>query len=366
MLHRLVGSRAFLSILGVAVVCLLLAVAGVVYLRPFDKRIDYCATMPDAIGLYVGNDVTLRGIKVGSVTGISNESGAVRVRFTMDADHPLRGKVAAATVSDTLVADRRLAVLSGTGPEWNPDECITETATPKSITQTLDALAELADQLDGGGDPAQRGRIGAAIQAFDTATAGLGPQLNDIITQLAAALRNPDTTVARIGSLIDSLSTLAHSVAGGWGNLRVMLDGLAPVLQLVNNVWDQVVTIVESIVVLLPLLNDITTKYGGPIMDLLDRTVPLLDLAAANVGTLQKLIDMIPVVTGAFRSVTDPESGRVMMSYAPPKVALAQPEAAQICAAINAVAPGRCANAGDGLAAIDLTTLVSGLLGGAR
>ncbi|MDO3650665.1 MlaD family protein [Nocardia mangyaensis] len=366
MLHRLVGSRAFLSILGVAVVCLLLAAAGTVYLRPFEKRIDYCATMPDAVGLYVGNDVTLRGIKVGSVTDISNEAGAVRVRFALDAQHPLRGEVTAVTVSDTLVADRRLAVHSGTGPDWNPDECITETATPKSITQTLDALAELADQLDGGDDPTQRGRIGAAIEAFDTATSGLGPQLNDTITQLAAAMRNPDTTVARIGSLIDSLSILARSVAEGWGDLRVMLDGLAPVLELVNNVWDQVVTIVDSIVVLLPLLNDITTKYGGPIMDLLDQTVPFLDLVAANVGSLQKLIDLIPVATNAFHAVTDPESGRVMMSYAPPKVPLAQPESEQICAAINAVAPGRCASAGDGLAAIDLTALVSGLIGGIR
>ncbi|WP_238815352.1 MlaD family protein [Nocardia brasiliensis] len=355
-----------MSLLGAVVLAFAVAAVGVVVTEPLKKRIEYCAIMPDAIGLYVGNDVTLRGIKVGEVTAIRAQGSGIRVDFRVDADRPLRGEVTAATVSDTIVADRRLAVHSGKGADWKPRDCVTKTATPKSITQTLDALAALADQLDGGGDPAERDRIGSAVAEFDRATAGTGPQLNKVITQLAAALRSPDASIARLGSLIDTVASLSKSVAEGWGDLRQMLSGLSPVLQLVNQVWAQVVQIVNSFVVILPWFNDITTKYGDSILALVDASVPFLDLVAAHVGSIEKLIDMIPVVAQGFRDVADPQTGRVTVSYAAPRAALVQSDADQVCAAVNALAPGKCATAAGGLASIDLSTLVLGLTGGGR
>lgn len=322
MLRRLLASRGFVSILGAAVVAVIAAAAAFVLLQPMKNRIAYCAIMPDAIGLYVGNDATLRGIKVGTVTGIRSEGTQVHVSFDVDADHPLRGEATATTISDTIVADRRLALNDRGGPVWEQSRCITETATPKSLTQTLDALATLADDLDGGDDPAQRDAIMAAVSEFDRASAGAGPKLNDIITQLAAALRSPDAAIGRIGSLIDTLTSLSQSVANGWGDLRNMLSELAPVLSLVNEIWAQVMGFVNSLVVILPWLNDITTKYGDAVLGLLDKTVPFLDLVAANVGTLEKLIDMTPAVASAFRTVTDPATGLPMIAYSAPRVGL--------------------------------------------
>lgn len=366
MLRNMVASRGFVSILAAVVVAAIAAAGAFVLLEPTKARIDYCAIMPDSIGLYVGNDVTLRGVPVGTVSDIQSEGTQVRVDFRIDADHPVRDTATATTVSDTIVADRRLAVNDAAGDAWNPSDCITQTATPKSITQTLDSLADLADQLDGGDDPTARNTISAAVTAFDRSVSGTGPKMNDIITQLAAALRSPDAAIGRIGSLIDTLASLSQSVANGWGDLRTMLDGLSPLLQLVNQVWDQVVQVVNSIVVILPWLNDITTKYGGPILQLLDKTVPFLDLVAANVGTLEHLIDMIPAVESAFRSVIDPQTGLTMVSYAAPKIALNQPLSDQICAATNAVAPGSCAGAENVLTAADLAAIVFGPSGGVR
>ncbi|MFE9577047.1 MlaD family protein [Nocardia sp. NPDC006044] len=363
MLRRLFASRGFVSALGALLAGVIAIAAGIVLLQPAKGRIGYCAILPDTIGLYVGNDVTLRGIKVGTVTAITNENAAVRVDFRIDAEYPLRGDPTATTVSDTVVADRRLAVNSSSGPDWKPQTCLTRTATPKSITQTLDALSTLADQLDGGGDPARRDSISNAVAEFDRATAGTGPRLNTVITQLASVLRSPDASIAHIGSLLDALTSLSKSVANGWGDLRQMLTGLSPILQLVNNVWDQVVQIVNSIVVLLPWINDITSKYGGRILGLLDNTVPFLDLAAAHAGSLQQLLDLIPVVDKGFRTVTDPGTGRFMVSYRGPTVTLDQPGADQICAALDALLPGRCTKSSEGLATTDLTTLILGMVG---
>lgn len=366
MFRRLLASRGFVSILGAAVVAAIAAGVGLVLLAPMKDRIAYCAIMPDAIGLYVGNDATLRGIKVGTVTGIRTEGTQVHVSFDVDADHPLRGDSTATTISDTIVADRRLALNDRGGPVWEPTRCITETATPKSLTQTLDALANLADELDGGDDPTQRDAIKFAVSEFDRATVGTGPKLNDVITQLAAALRSPDAAIGRIGSLIDTLSSLSQSVANGWGDLRNMLADLAPVLELVNEIWAQIMGFVNSLVVILPWLNDITTKYGGAILGLLDKTVPFLDLVAANVGTLEKLIDMTPALASAFRTVSDPQTGLPMVAYAAPRVPLDPAIAGPVCSALNAAASGTCAEGGGGLSTVDVGALVFGVSGGGQ
>ncbi|WP_069159833.1 MlaD family protein [Nocardia altamirensis] len=358
MLRKFLASRGFVSILGGVLAAVVAAAAAFVLLEPTKKAIGYCAIMPDAIGLYTGNDVTMRGMKIGTVTGIRPEGLGVRVDFEVDAAHPLRGAASAATVSDTIVADRDLAVL-GTkgGADWNSGVCVTKTATPKSLTRTFNALSKVADELQGGDDPAQRDRIKQAVTQFDKATAGNGPKFNDIIQQLAAALRQPDAAISNIGSLIDRLNELSASVANGWGNLRQMLDGFAPILQTVNDVWGQVVEIVNSIVTILPWFNDITTKYGGPLLRLLDDSVPYLHLLSANVGSVQQLIDMVPAIAELFRTVTDPATQRLAVSYAPPKVTLAQADANQVCAAINAIAPGRCPDPA-GMAKVDLVSFV--------
>ncbi|MBL3153080.1 MlaD family protein, partial [Klebsiella pneumoniae] len=85
---------------------------------------------------YEGNQVTMRGIVVGSVTSVRNQGSGVRVDFEVDADHPVYADASATTVSDTVVADRELAVLaSGTTTEpWDSGACITRTLTPKSLT----------------------------------------------------------------------------------------------------------------------------------------------------------------------------------------------------------------------------------------
>ncbi|MFF2554318.1 MlaD family protein [Nocardia sp. NPDC058058] len=363
MLRSFIASRAFVSIMAGVLAVIVAAVGAVYFLEPNKKMIAYCAIMPDGIGLYRGNDVKMRGMKVGSVTDLRPEGTGVRVDFEVEAAHPLRGEASATTVSDSIVADRTLAVFGTKGADWKNADCITKTVTPKSLTQTFSAMSKVADELQGGDDPAQADRIKQAITLFDRATAGSGPKINDIITQLSAALRSPDAAVSHIGSLIDKLNELIASVANNWGDLRQMLDGFAPILQTVNDVWDQVTELVNSIVTILPWLNDVTTKYGGPILQLLDSSVPLVHLLGANVGGLQQLVSMVPSIAGMFRTATDPQTGAIGVSWAAPRVALPAPQAEQVCAALNAVAPGRCGGTADGMTSVDLVPLILGSVG---
>lgn len=375
MLQRVVGSRGFISIAGVVVAAMVVATGLVVYQR-LDKQIAYCAIMPDAVGLYQGNDVLVRGVKVGTVRGIRPDGIAVRVDFDVDAAYPLRGNVIATTVSDTIVADRHLAVQGGQGSEWESGRCITETVTPKSLTQMMNAVTKVATDLQSGADPAQRHSIERALAGIDNATEGTGAQFNDNLMQLAASLRTPGTTAAHIGALIDSITALSQSVANGWGNLREMLNGFAPILQLVNEIWVQVVAIIASLTKILPWFTDVTSSYGEPIMHLLEDAVPYIHWLAQDVPALQNYSRLAPAISWALRKFG--KSGRLGVNYFPPLVRLNQPDAERICSLLNAVdqprrihfhgpsgAPieGACFDYSNGQAKVNLVPLVLGMTG---
>lgn len=322
-----------MSVLGVAAAIAVAVVAYLVVFQPGKKMNTYCAVMPDSIGLYTGNHVTMRGISVGTVKTIEPQGLAMRVEFAVDAAHPLRGDVSATTVSDTLVADRNLAVLNGTDSEveWDPQECVTHTLTPKSMSETLRAIEKLTGELGGNGGPAEQNRILGGIAALDDATSGTGPRINELITKLGSALQSPDAAIGHVGELITALSSLSASVSTNWGEIKDFLPRLDDLFTQVNtDVWVPVVGIIDSLRVILPWLNGVTRQFGGPILGGLDATVPYVRFLGANVGTLQDVIGLIPPIVTAFSQSVDPSTGKPALAYASPKVALTQQDAPQV------------------------------------
>ncbi|MEV5840185.1 MlaD family protein [Nocardia sp. NPDC052112] len=365
MWHRILASRGFMSVTTVAVLTAVITAAYLLVLHPIHRTMSYCAVMPDSVGLYVGNHVTLLGTPVGTVTSIAPQGTRVQVDFTVDARYRLPADAAATTVAQTLVADRDLAVLGdrSAAGHWDPDHCITNTLTPKSISETLDALNKLADELNGD-DPAHQNQIGGGIAALNNSTTDLGPRINAIIKKLSVALASPDAAIGHIGDIVDALTDLAASTAGGWGDIKSMLTRFAPVLDQVNNeLFTPVISILDSLFRFLPIFNEITVRYGSVLRRGLDATVPLVRFLGANVATLQDIITMIPPITAAFTKSIDPDTGVASVTYAPPKVAVPVEDSQQVCDAINADAPGRCTEAANGLVDVQLLQLVLGTAG---
>ncbi|GGL32277.1 MlaD family protein [Nocardia jinanensis] len=364
MLRRILGSPGLMSIAGAAMLVLVVAAAYVIAFEPLKQTRAYCAIMPDSIGLYQGNQVSMRGISVGSVTGIAPAGAKVRVDFEVDADHPLYADSGATTVSDTVVADRELAVLSSgkSTEEWDPGQCVTKTLTPKSLTQTVTALAELSDQI--GGTEDRPNALAGGLDVLDAASAGTGPQINHLIDQLGRVLESPDADIAHLAGIFDAYASVSNKVAEHWGDLKLMLTRLAPTLnQAHSELLTPGITLFDGLSEILPVLNELTVILSDPLMVILDDLVPTVKLLRANVGSLTDIVRTTPVLVSAFRTVTDPATGTPGLTYAPPRVAIPQANAEQVCAAVNAVSPGRCAGAADGMVDLDLMQLVLGSVG---
>ncbi|GAA5057839.1 MlaD family protein [Nocardia callitridis] len=361
--RRFVGSRGFMSTVGVLALGAVVAVGYVTVLDPPKDTASYCALMPDSIGLYAGNHVTIRGIQVGTVSSVRPENGQVRVDFTVDADYPMHADAAATTLSRTIVADRELAVLD-TGPQgtrWDAAQCITKTATPKSMTETFDALGKLADEILGADTDAQR-PLGRAVSGLDAATAGTGPELNELMHKVAIGLHDPDAAIAHLAGAVGTLSDVSNGVAGHWGDIKEMLTRLAPVLDQANHeLFTETVELLNGFQKALPMINDVTTMFGGPILNLLDLMLPVTQFLGDHVGILVDIINLIPPLLEAIRQLVNPDPNAPGLVYAPPKVALPAAQATQVCSALTVVAPGYCANGPDGLPNINLVQLVLGM-----
>ncbi|MRH90867.1 MCE family protein [Nocardia sp. SYP-A9097] len=358
MLKRLLASQAFMSVAGVVVVAMLAVVGYFVYFDPLKKTESYCAVMPDAVGLYVGNKVTMRGIPVGTVTSIDSDGAKVKVGFSVDAKYPVYADAAATTVAESIVADRNLAVLSSGKnlAHWDSSQCVTKTLTPKSITETLTALADLSSQLQRAQAP---DALAHGLSGLDAATAGAGPQINEIVKKLGSALSQPDADIGHLAGIFDAFASVGEKVEQHWGDLRSMLLRLAPAL---NNAGSELLgpgaELIDRLGQTLPMLNDLVTIAGDPIMRALDDTLPLVRLLRANVGSLSEIMLKLPVLTNAAESVMG--SGITCDS---PRAALPAPEAGRICAAMNALTSGSCTDPGNGMVDVPLVPLVLGMAG---
>ncbi|NDZ94539.1 MCE family protein [Streptomyces sp. SID6673] len=350
MFGRILHSRMLVA----AIVVVLLVGAGLTAFRVRSAEsatTSYCALLPDSIGLYDGSAVTVMGVPVGHITSVVPDGTRARVEFDVRADRRLPADVGATTLSQTLIADRRLALIGAEpgrdAPAWRPSECITKTTTPKSITETLAAMSSLADELNGADDPAQAHAMSGGVAALEKATAGTGDQINAIVMGLGRALDSPDAAIGHISDLLDALGDLSYSTAHGWGDIKRMLTRLPRTLVSVDqHLIGPSVEIIARLRDVLPMFNDITTIFGGTIIRHIESLQNLPQMISAGVGSLGQALQMIPVFTNAFENSVDPMTGRVSLGFTPPPHTLPSGVLAGLCTAMGQRDPDVCREPG--------------------
>ena len=130
--------------IGVVLVALIIAVG----LQPekltqWATTVRYQALFADAGGIATGNDVTVSGIKVGSVSGMSLQRGDVLVTFTVDGNVQLGSASTAHIRTGSLLGQRVLTLESAGGGTLRPMTVIpvTRTSSPYSLSEAVENLA---------------------------------------------------------------------------------------------------------------------------------------------------------------------------------------------------------------------------------
>jgi phospholipid/cholesterol/gamma-HCH transport system substrate-binding protein len=225
------------TFVGAAVLILLALVAGaVVWIKSTgegrdDHRYKIFFERQSLEGLEQRSIVTMRGVRVGSVTGLrfsSRRPGAVEVVISVDASTPVRESTRA-TIDRNIVTGIANVRLENTTessalllkpPADEPYPVIAEGESPtERVTKTLSQLAEQAAEV--------LERVQDALSRKNRATlADTLAGLERVTKHAETALAKMDATASQLGGAADEVRKLAASVAEDARTLTVRYDRL--------------------------------------------------------------------------------------------------------------------------------------------
>ncbi|WP_084436089.1 MlaD family protein [Aldersonia kunmingensis] len=284
-----------------------LAVGGIVVMTSADSSVNGCAEMADAVGLYEGNDVTMRGVKIGKVTGVSAEGGHVRVGFRLDREVDFPADVSAVTTSESIVTDRRLEIPSGNiaGPKWDMAECIPldRTHTPKSVSAAFTAFDKLSEEVTeaAASSPEQQQLVREAMNNLDTSLKGSAGDFNAAVAGLAAALGDPALRDSQLRSLLTNVDELTGYFLTRWPDLELGLTELGSFAETFDAWFTELNPTVVETTKLMPTLLRLIRSYAPNVFAVLDPLVADLDP-----GQTQAFIDtlnLMPQVSAGLRRI---------------------------------------------------------------
>lgn len=190
---------------------------------------------PTSAGLFVGNDVGVLGVRVGSVTAIEPQGTAVQVTLTIsDEEVRFPEDVGAAVVARSVAVDRyiELTPVYASGPTLADGATIPveRTATPVEFDEVLRSLKTFSDGLSS--DKELGHNIGDLIDASDRALRGQGSSINEAVTALADAVQEVDAQSPTIIGSLRSLTQLTTTLSANETTVRRFIADVADASEL--------------------------------------------------------------------------------------------------------------------------------------
>jgi phospholipid/cholesterol/gamma-HCH transport system substrate-binding protein len=158
--------------------------------------ISYKALFSEAGGLVAGNEVTVSGIKVGSVSSVELDNGDALVGFTINGKYALGAETTAHIRTGTLLGERVLALESAGSGSLSPNEVIPVSRTSSPYTLT-DAISELTSNTEGTEIDTLNQSLDTLSETLDQVAPQLGPTF-DGLSRLSRSLNNRNESLAAL------------------------------------------------------------------------------------------------------------------------------------------------------------------------
>jgi phospholipid/cholesterol/gamma-HCH transport system substrate-binding protein len=243
--------------------------------------VRYQALFSDAGGLALGNDVTISGIKVGSVTGMSLDRGDVLVTFTAKGNVQLGSASTAHIRTGSLLGQRVLTVESAGNGTLRP-----MTVIPASRTSSPYSLSEAVDDLTNDIAGTNTETLNQSLDTLSSTLNQIAPQLGpafDGITRLSQSLNARDQT----------LGELLKGAADVTGILSQRSQQLNTLILNANDLLSMLVARRQAIVRLLASTSAVARQLSGIVQDNESKLAPSLEKLNSVTAMLEKNRDSL-------------------------------------------------------------------------
>ncbi len=240
------------------------------------SAVIYQAVFTEAGGLVVGNDVTLSGMKVGSVQDVSLQRGKALVTFAMESTVQLGSQTTAHIRTGSLLGRRVLTLESAGTATMRPHTIIpvSRTSSPYSLT---DAVSELTTNTAGTDTESLNQSLDMLSQTIDQIAPQLGPAF-DGLTRLSQSLNSRNRN-------LDDLFRSAADVSG------ILSQRSQQVNRLILNANDLLEVLNdrrEAIAELLANVSAVARQLSGLVHDNEQELTPTLQRLNAVTAMLEK------------------------------------------------------------------------------
>ncbi|MFI5624960.1 MCE family protein [Nocardioides sp. NPDC051685] len=291
----------------VVLVALMATVLGAFAFRS-GGTIEVTAYFDQFRGIYQGDDVTVRGVPVGSVTSVEPEKDHVKVTFDIDSDVHIPADVKAAVIAQSLVAVRSIALgpVTGKGAALQDgDEIpISRTAIPVEWDDIKDQLVALSSALG----PTGANRNGATSDLI-TASAdfleGNGASLNQTIRDMSEAMSTLSDNSGDLFATVRNLQVFVEAIKGSDTQVRLFNERLAVVSASLDEDSDALVGALEG-------LDRAFKEIDAFLVDNRDVTVKtvrevrtITSLLSENRQSVANLLQVAPSTASNFYNILD-------------------------------------------------------------
>lgn len=276
-------------------------------------RIHLTADFESVAGLYVGNEVDVLGLPVGSVDAITPRGPYVEVRMSLDAGTEVPAQALAALVSPQLITNRHVELTpayTGEGPVLTDGTHIPleHTRTPVDLDRILRNFDQLGQSLKGSSADGPM-----ASRALFPMLDGNGDKIRQTLDALSSALQITLADKDQISTTIVKLNEITQIVAdndqtvrdfsGRLTELVTLLRDQAPGLQAVLTQLDDFVTNTSSVV----------AENRGPLTAALTRLTAITQQMRDNAPGLTEIVDVAPLFFQNFANATGTEQGALRL-----------------------------------------------------
>lgn len=273
--------------------------AGLLSSCGFSSSKTIYAQFSTAAGVFVGNDVGVLGVPIGTVTAVKPEGQYVLVTMSVDSNQPIPAGAAAVVVSRSVATDRyvELTPVYEGGPQMQSGAVITldRTQTPVEFDQVLSTIGKFADQISGTG--ANKDVIGKFLDAQSTALKGRGELINRAITSLGAAVNGISQQRSNATSTLVALDKLTSTLATNQQTIREFVQQVSQASAILaaerTNFKDAISSATKMITVVAQFAKD----NRAQITEAVNQTNSVLRTAIAKKPQIAEILRTLPLAT---------------------------------------------------------------------
>lgn len=276
------------------------------------SRITVVGYFDNSTGLYVGDDVRIRGVSVGKITKIQPEPLRTRITFWFDRRHNVPAEANAVILSPQLVTGRAIQLTPPYrgGETMNNGTVIPQdrTAVPVEWDDVRTQLERLTEMLQ----PATPGGVstlGALINSAAGNLSGQGTAIRDTIVKLSQTISVLNEHSTDVFGTVKNLSTLVSGLRDSSDLLAQLNINLAGVSALLADDPNKVARAVGDLNDVIGDVRGFVAETREPIGVASDTLRSVSDAVIGSLDDLEQTLHIAPNVAANFNNIYEPANG---------------------------------------------------------